>query len=336
MGGADVSVIEHPRFNAYWAYVHHDQWEPQTFALLKTFARPDTVVVDIGAWIGPTTLFAAQSARRVLAFEPDPGAYEMLTANVAANPILAQRITTSNACISPTDGPVRMGSRSSQEGGDGASSMLYADSSVGWECEGLTLQTACARHGVDAIGLLKMDVEGAESVLIPAIADLLLAHRPTLMLSMHPHFMAQPSTDVSRIAEVLAGYSALYTTDMERISPGYLLDPANLTRAYEVVATQHSPEALMDTPWAQHAAQTRRPDIAQLQSDARTLHALAGMVTQETARLISVGQSGFPASRLAAIQRGITQSKDLPSSNDPAVLQRFIHTFRRLYSMHMQ
>ena len=92
----------------------------------------------------------------------------------------------------------------------------------------------------------------------------------------------------------------------------------------------------MDTPWAQHAAQTHRPDIAQLQSDARTLHALAGMVTQETARLISVGQSGFPPSRLAAIQRGITQSKDLPSSKDPAVLQRFIHTFRRLYSMHMQ
>jgi FkbM family methyltransferase len=331
-----VSVIEDPRFDAYWAYVHHGQWEPQTFALLQTFVHPGAVVVDIGAWIGPTTLFAAIHAKHVLAFEPDPEAFAMLQANVAANPTLAQRISLSKACISTTDGPVRMGSHSSETGGDGASSMLYADSSVGWEVEGVRLETALDRAGIAQVDVLKMDVEGAESMLVPALADHLLRNQPTLMLSMHPHFMAEPVDDTRAIADVLAGYPHLYTAEMMPITVDYLYDPANLGRAYEVVATQRSPENLCFSPWARQAAEVRSPEIAQLQADARTLHALAGLVVAESARRLHLGQSTFPADRLTAIKTGIAQSKHLPDSTDPAELKRFIRTFRRLYSMHMR
>ncbi len=335
MGRAEVSVVEHPRFDAYWAYVHHGQWEPQTFALLQTFAHPEAVVVDIGAWIGPTTLFAAHHAQHVLAFEPDPAAFSMLEANVAANPRLAERITLSNTCISPTDGPVRMGSRSSQTGGDGASSMLYADSPVGWEVEGMQLQTACTQAGVDTIDVLKMDVEGAESVLVPALADRLREELPTLMLSIHPHFMVSPESDTRAIAAALEGYPYLYTSEMTPITPAHLCDPAHFGQAYEVVATIRSPEHLRFSAWARHAAHERAPQLSRLQADARTLHALAGLVIQETSRLISLEQSSFPAERLLTIQRGIAQSQKLLTSDDPATLKRLIHTLRRLYSMHM-
>ena len=335
MRAQEVQVVSNPRFDAFWSYVNIDQWEPTTFAILETFIQSDSVAIDIGAWIGPTTLFAAQLGERILAVEPDPGAFAMLEANVAANPGLASRVTLSSACIAPADGPLRMGSRSSQAGGDGASSLLYADSDVGWNVEGIHLDTACARHGVDRIDVLKIDVEGAESLLIPSIRDRLCADMPTLILSMHPHFMRRPLTDTLAIAGILARYPYLYTAELELASPTYVCEPANLNRAYEIIATRRSPESLSDTVWAEQAARLQEPKRAHLQADARALYGLAEEVFEETARRIESGSSSFSSDRLATIRTAIQKAVRTPDSSNLLELQRFIRTFRRFYSLHM-
>ena len=58
------------------------EFEPHTIALLNAFVDSSSVVADVGANIGLTTLFLAEKARKVVAFEPSPSTFEILERNV--------------------------------------------------------------------------------------------------------------------------------------------------------------------------------------------------------------------------------------------------------------
>src|SRR6266478_4942099 len=45
--------------------------------------RPDDIVVDIGAYVGSYPLIAAKVARKVVAYEPTPFTFEVLSENCA-------------------------------------------------------------------------------------------------------------------------------------------------------------------------------------------------------------------------------------------------------------
>lgn len=56
-------------------------WEPYVRRELKNLLHPDSVFIDIGAYIGSHTVFAAKIAGRVIAFEPDGRTYKILERN---------------------------------------------------------------------------------------------------------------------------------------------------------------------------------------------------------------------------------------------------------------
>lgn len=67
-----------PYHSKFWRRAGRGDWEPETFAVLDAHLRGDADYLDIGAWIGPTVLYAARKARHVWCFEPDPTAYRHL------------------------------------------------------------------------------------------------------------------------------------------------------------------------------------------------------------------------------------------------------------------
>src|SRR5439155_19505665 len=69
----------------FWETVSTGRWEEDTLRFVKRYTTPETVFVDVGAWIGPISLYASRYARKVLAIEPDPGACQELERNVQAN-----------------------------------------------------------------------------------------------------------------------------------------------------------------------------------------------------------------------------------------------------------
>src|ERR1035441_6724268 len=74
-----------------WGFVDsvlHDQYEPETKALLGSLIRPGMTVFDIGAHVGHYTLLAARivgPTGRVYAFEPEPENFALLKRNVELN-----------------------------------------------------------------------------------------------------------------------------------------------------------------------------------------------------------------------------------------------------------
>jgi FkbM family methyltransferase len=71
-------------------------------------SRPNSYVIDFGAWVGPTAMFASSYAKHVYALEPDPGAYSELYWNIMMNPHIAQKTSLFQLCISDSRAPLTM------------------------------------------------------------------------------------------------------------------------------------------------------------------------------------------------------------------------------------
>lgn len=185
----DVAVTEHAVF---WNRVNKGRWEPHTFEIFDHFLSDDCTYLDIGAWIGPTALYAAQRAKQVHAFEPDPLAYRELSVNVNANKEAewASRLNIHNKAVAAKSGTIKLGSR--KRGGDSMSSILFADKETSWDVEAITLQQFIEAGQLQHEKLfIKIDIEGGEYALLPGIKNVLAQSNVGLYLSVHPFFLAE-------------------------------------------------------------------------------------------------------------------------------------------------
>ncbi len=174
----------------FWERLEKGTWEPSTFTVLDAFATPDTNYLDVGGWIGPTALYAAQRARQAHAFEPDPVAYRELDANLRANRDRewASRLQLHNKAVSSSDGTLKLGSQAG--GGDSQSSVFFSEAATSWEVEMISLRRFIEDNGLGHDPLfIKMDIEGAEYGLLPSLKGILAGHNVVLYLSLHPHLL---------------------------------------------------------------------------------------------------------------------------------------------------
>ena len=93
---------------AFWTRWLPNGWEADTFDFIENHVREGTVVLDIGAWIGPISLYAAALGGRVISLEPDPVAYASLAENVRLNDKLPGSIEPLHTAFGAAKGTVRI------------------------------------------------------------------------------------------------------------------------------------------------------------------------------------------------------------------------------------
>jgi FkbM family methyltransferase len=171
----------------FWGKVEMNTWERDTFNIFDRFIGSDTVYFDIGAWIGPTVLYAAQLSKRAYAFEPDPVAFGVLEENLLLNSSQgwSQKIKLYNKAVAIEEGYMNIGSKSS--GGDSLSSSLFADKETSWKVETVSVPGIIESNGLrNEKMLFKIDIEGGEYTLIPSLNKTLSDTNSVLFLSFHP------------------------------------------------------------------------------------------------------------------------------------------------------
>ena len=72
-------------YESYWKLVNQGKWEPETFSVFDSNIDEQTLFIDVGGWIGSTSLYAAQIAKKTLILEPDPIAFKRLKENLDLN-----------------------------------------------------------------------------------------------------------------------------------------------------------------------------------------------------------------------------------------------------------
>lgn len=161
-------------------------WEGDTFRFVDAHVRPGAVFVDIGAWTGPISLYAASLGARVIAIEPDPVAYDGLSRNVALNAgRLKGSVETMNAAFDSAPGEVRIFGARKGFGRSTSSMLVRGGTSV--LCPAVTWEDLAAKAGAPAV--LKVDIEAHEFACAPALARLRRALGAPMHLSVHPNLL---------------------------------------------------------------------------------------------------------------------------------------------------
>ena len=171
------------RYNGVSYWYHLGLYEPHVSALLLSHLRPGDMFWDVGANAGYHALLASRvvgESGRVVAFEPDPAAVEILRDEFALNDMhcdveqvaLSDRAGTAvlrrheNCLMSALDG--------------------VPDGPTGepLDVEASTLDAMAERYGPPQV--IKMDIEGGERFALPGGDGLLSGpDRPRLLLSVH-------------------------------------------------------------------------------------------------------------------------------------------------------
>lgn len=165
-------------------------WEPETLKLLDRFVDPQTVFFDIGTWIGPTTMYAAQTAGQVHSFEPDPVAFSELSRNLQLNlgSDWVLRIQTHNTAVARENGTLRLGIHDCL--GKSTNSLLLSDQSDGIDVETIAFDDLADFPGIDGSRIfVKMDIEGGEYDLLTHPSRLLARRECMLFVSLHPKML---------------------------------------------------------------------------------------------------------------------------------------------------
>lgn len=148
-------------------------------------------VLDAGANIGLATLYLAQAfpGSRIVAVEPDPGNFALLTRNVSR---LGDRVQCVQAAFWPVDEPLEMDPEPFRGGREWSRAVRRATSRVPdggtRQVPVLTPAGADALLGGQGVDLLKMDIEGAEAAFFgdPARCRDLLSRVGAIAIEIHP------------------------------------------------------------------------------------------------------------------------------------------------------
>lgn len=187
-------VIEHD----IWQQINQNLWERHTFHIFDKFLKANDVYVDIGAWIGTTTLYPACKCRQIHAIEPDPVAFRVLQKNVKLNKL--NNVTLHNIAIAGEDQKITMGAR---ELGNSMTN-LWAKENC-FMIKGLTFDSFINQFDIKP-DFIKMDIEGAEEFVLPVAKEYLKEYKPTVLLSLH--FKAIENLDP--IIDVISIYKNIY------------------------------------------------------------------------------------------------------------------------------
>lgn len=168
-----------------------DSFLHRELAARRTLAG--AVCWDVGAHFGYHSLaFAAQGAQ-VVAFEPNVHNARRLQANLARNPALAARVRVRAEALSSSDGSLTFVQSDdlveTSSGSHLAAAVAPAANSAYEHFEQVTVASVRAdtliARGEAPPAVMKIDVEGAEQLVIEGARELLRQHKPLLLMEVH-------------------------------------------------------------------------------------------------------------------------------------------------------
>jgi FkbM family methyltransferase len=194
--GAHIPVVTSDIIQRY-LYLF-GEWEPHLTAWLKRRLKPGDTFIDVGANVGYYTLLAARlvgSNGHVVSIEPSPSAYATLTNAIEAN--RCSNVRSINAAASDTAN--RLTFYTESLGNLGGTSMVRPRNVVSsFKAYSRPLHELLKPHELETSRLIKIDVEGAEAVLVRGFIPHLDRLRPEaeVVIEVTPRLLRKRGEEV--------------------------------------------------------------------------------------------------------------------------------------------
>jgi FkbM family methyltransferase len=212
------------RHRSFWL---RDPLESESFpfAMLRHLVRTGDVVYDAGANLGLYSryLITALGASQVIAFEPVASNRDLLVRNLALGDV-ASRVTVLPVALGDEDGSAEFQVDDMQSTSGTLSQVTGGEPCVGRQNLGLgplVTRVVCRRldslvaEGLPLPDVIKIDVEGAEALLLAGADRLLRDRGPRLLIELHGAAVAR------RVLSILDGLGyACVAKVSPRIHPG--------------------------------------------------------------------------------------------------------------------
>ena len=180
----------------------HEIFHEQGYVFQASTLTP--LIIDAGSNIGIATLFFKKCypKAKILCFEPDPVAFEILQKNVSMNQL--HDVTLYNLALSNRFGKVKFYGQVDVKTPDTRGNSILP----GW---GLQRPTSCcievdatclSRYIQEPVDLLKLDIEGAEQIVLQELGDKLELVKE-IVLEIHEVDVIQPWNHLKTIVQLL-------------------------------------------------------------------------------------------------------------------------------------
>jgi len=220
-----------------WEDIQQKKWDAETFIFFENFIRPDKSFIDIGGWIGTTTLEAyAYNPKHIYSIEADPANFQTLKYNVHNN-LMFDKTTLFNACLTDkkrANKSVLFGTankelpnRSNQRLDNG--SRIFVQTYNAWKF----LSKNCNLADVNT---LNIDIEGSERLLTEVFYK--LDGRKHILLSLHPPFFSDKKKACDNIMESIRKYDILDSFEYKNINRNLFRDYMMSDKFFSVVLSK--------------------------------------------------------------------------------------------------
>jgi FkbM family methyltransferase len=163
-------------------------WEEDTFRVFQRYIKSDRPYVDVGAWVGPTIIYAAAlGAPRIVAVEANPRTVEHLARTVSYNPRLFKTVHLVNRCVHAEAGTFNFGNVDGSDSTSSASSLR----GTGFQVDSISLWDLLKSTDTVNASLVKIDIEGAELFIGADLVRLSSQPDVAIHLSLHPPFWGE-------------------------------------------------------------------------------------------------------------------------------------------------
>ncbi len=159
--------------------IYFGSYERKEMLMVSKISKPNWVALDIGANIGYYTVFLEKkiNCARVHAFEPSPREYQLLKENVEKNN--CKNIITHNIALGDQESTIKLYTSSENIGKNSINYFDSSDQSVTVYMK--VLNEFISQLGITQIDFIKIDVEGAEPMVLKGAAETLKKFKPVIL-----------------------------------------------------------------------------------------------------------------------------------------------------------
>jgi FkbM family methyltransferase len=188
--------------------------------LFKSLIEPGMVVLDIGANIGYYALIAAKivgETGKVYAFEPERANFDLLAKSIEKNGY--RNVIPVNKAVSDKSGQIKLFLDRVNFGRHSLSSKNVPEKCWHEEVESITLDEFFEHEpGGGRVGLIKMDVEGAEGLVLAGAKKVLESEGLKVLMEFAPSRLRSFGTDPAGLLKSMQslGFNILLIDDTEK------------------------------------------------------------------------------------------------------------------------
>jgi FkbM family methyltransferase len=202
-------------------FIVDGEYEPGTTAFVLKQIGPHDTCIDVGANFGYyTCLFAHLAWRgRVLAYEPDPHMFRNLVDNIAIN-WCEGVVEPVNSAVGAEHGQITLHRWINRAGNTGIIAP-HDEVAPGFRVNSETFDIPMVpldslMDRLERVDLIKIDVEGAESLVARGMAKLVARSRPVVLVEWSPYHIHACGSSVDEFAALLETWGLLvHTIDLE-------------------------------------------------------------------------------------------------------------------------